>query len=136
MCVCVCVYVCVCEMHVRMCVCSSPPLPCICFMFLTSSPSLSLHLSFRVSENCIGIALKAVHPDYHRMQLNGASRSLNPQPYRATCFGEKLHINQNEKLVMFGVTHICAIDGYSGRIVQFVSMPVKNPVQIYQHLFR
>ena len=110
--VCVCVCVCVCEMHVRMCVCSSPPLPCICFMFLTSSPSLSLHLSFRVSENCIGIALQAVHPDYHRMQLNGASRSLNPQPYRAACFGEKLHIDQNEKLVMFGVTHICAIDGW------------------------
>ena len=107
-----CVCVCVCEMHVRMCVCSSPPLPCICFMFLTSSPSHSLHLSFRVSENCIGIVLQAVHPDYHRMQLNGASRSLNPQPYRAACFGEKLHIDQNEKLVMFGVTHICAIDGW------------------------
>eukprot|EP00731_Ephydatia_muelleri_P029398 Em0020g1042a len=86
-----------------------------------------------VSENRIGIALQAVHPDYHRIRLNGASRILNPQPYRAAYFGEKLH---NEKLVMFGVTHICAIDGYSGKIVQFVSMPVKNPVQIYQHLFR
>ena len=72
-------------------------------MFLTSSPSLSLHLSFRVSENRIRIALQAVHPDYHRMRLNGASRSLNPQPYQAAYFGEKLHIDQNEKLVMFGV---------------------------------
>ena len=90
----------------------------------------------RVSENRIGNALQAVHPDYHRMRLNGASRSLNPQPYRAAYFGEKLHIDQSEKLVMFGVTHICAIDGYSGKIIQFVSMPVKNPVQIYQHLFR
>ncbi|KAL5509569.1 hypothetical protein EMCRGX_G004960 [Ephydatia muelleri] len=57
-----------------------------------------------VSENRVGIALQAVHPDYHRMRLNGASRSLNPQPYQAAYFGEKLHIDQNEKLVMFGVT--------------------------------
>eukprot|EP00731_Ephydatia_muelleri_P015820 Em0009g244a len=96
-------------------------------------PSLPVFIRQRVSENRIGIALQAVHPDYHRIRLNGASRILNPQPYRAAYFGEKLH---NEKLVMFGVTHICAIDGYSGKIVQFVSMPVKNPVQIYQHLFR
>lgn len=41
-------------------------------------------------------------------------------------FGEKLHIDQNEKMVMFGVTHVCAVDGYSGKIVGFVSMPVKN----------
>eukprot|EP00731_Ephydatia_muelleri_P013367 Em0007g677a len=57
----------------------------------------------RVFENRIRIALQAVHPDYHRMRLNGASRSLNPQPYQAAYFGEKLHIDQNEKLVMFGV---------------------------------
>ena len=37
---------------------------------------------------------------------------------------------------MFGVTHICAIDGYSGKIVGFVSMPVKNNIEIYKHLFR
>ena len=34
----------------------------------------------RVSENRIGNALQAVHPDYNRMRLNGASQSLNPQP--------------------------------------------------------
>lgn len=27
------------------------------------------------------------------------------------------------KLVLFGVTHICAIDGFSGMIVGFVTMP-------------
>eukprot|EP00731_Ephydatia_muelleri_P015819 Em0009g243a len=41
-----------------------------------------------------------------------------------------------KSLSCLGLPHICAIDGYSGKIVQFVSMPVKNPVQIYQHLFR
>ena len=61
---------------------------------------------------------------------------MNPIPYRADYFGHKLHIDQNEKLVMFGVTHICAVDGYSGKIVEFVTMPVKNNVEIYAHFFR
>ena len=30
------------------------------------------------------------------------------------------HIDQNEKLVMFGVTHICAVDG---KIMSFITMP-------------
>ena len=63
-------------------------------------------------------------------------RQFNPIPYHASYFGQKLHIDQNEKLVMFGVTHICAIDGYSGKIVGFISMPIKNNVEIYTHLFR
>ena len=45
-------------------------------------------------------------------------------------------MDQNEKLVMFGVTHICAIDGYSGRIVAFITMPVKNDVEIYEEIYR
>ena len=61
---------------------------------------------------------------------------INPIPYHADYFGHKLHIDQNEKLVMFGITHICAIDGYSGMIVGFVSMPIKNNLELYTHLFR
>ena len=34
---------------------------------------------------------------------------------------------------MFGVTHACAIDGYSGKIVGFITMPVKNNIEIYTH---
>ena len=37
---------------------------------------------------------------------------------------------------MFGVTHICARDGYSGKVVAFASMPVKNNVEMYKHVFR
>ena len=40
--------------------------------------------------------------------------------------GHKLHIDQNEKLVMFGVTHIIAVDGYSKKIVANATMPVKK----------
>ena len=38
--------------------------------------------------------------------------------------------------VMFGVTHACAVDGFSGMIVAFVTMPVKNNLEIYAHLFK
>jgi len=39
--------------------------------------------------------------------------AVNPVPYRANYFGEKLHFDQNEKLVTYGVTHVLAVDGYS-----------------------
>ena len=41
-----------------------------------------------------------------------------------------------EKCVMFGVTHVLAIDGYSRKIVGFITIPKKNPILIYDHLFR
>ncbi len=63
-------------------------------------------------------------------------RQVNPIPYTATYFGEKLHIDQNEKLIMYGVTHVCAIDGFSGKIVGFVSMAVKNNPIIYEKLYK
>ena len=86
----------------------------------------------KVSETRVGQSLQTVHPDYHRMRVTKTTQSLNPRPYRAEYFGQKLHFDQNEKLV---TTHICAIDGYSGKIVGFVSMLVKNNVEIYKHLF-
>jgi hypothetical protein len=61
---------------------------------------------------------------------------INPVPYNATYFGEKLHVDQNEKLINFGVTHVCAVDGFSSKIVGFISMPVKNNIIIYKDLYR
>lgn len=39
---------------------------------------------------------------------------------------------------LLGVTYVCAIDGYSGMIVGFITIPVKNNVLIilYQQLYR
>ena len=37
---------------------------------------------------------------------------------------------------MFGVTHVCAVDGHSGKIVSFVTMPVKNNAIIYEQMYR
>lgn len=90
----------------------------------------------RIGQNRVGAALAKVNPGHQLARSSRATRRLNPIPYRADYFGQKLHGDQNEKLVMFGVTHICAIDGYSGKIVGFLSIPVKNNIEIYCHMFR
>ena len=90
----------------------------------------------RVSQKRVGKTLSRQHPGYHHARRTATARQINPVPYKADYFGHKLHIDQNEKLVMFGVTHVCAIDGYSGKIVGFATMPIKNNLEILTHLFR
>ncbi len=90
----------------------------------------------RVGEGRVGRALREVNPAYQQARRNQAERRLNPILYHASHFGHKLHIDQNEKLVMYGVKHICAIDGFSGKVVGFITTPVKNNLEIYQHMFR
>lgn len=84
----------------------------------------------------VGQSLCRVNPQYHSRRMDTATHSLNPIPYRADYFGHKLHVDQNEKLVMYGVTHVCAIDGYSSKIVAFITLPIKNCVEIYSHLYK
>ncbi len=91
---------------------------------------------FKVGQNRVGLALKRVFPRHHAGRQNTIHRLINPIPYTASYFGQKLHIDQNEKLVLYGVTHVCAVDGYSGRIVGFVSMAVKSNEIIYEKLYR
>ena len=90
----------------------------------------------KVAEERVGKALKEVNPVYHQARYHRAERRLNPIPYHASHFGNKIHIDQNEKLAMYGVTHVCAIDGFSSKVVGFISMPIKNNIEIYNHLFR
>ena len=44
-------------------------------------------------------------------------------------------MDQNEKLKMFGVTQVMARNGYSGMIVAFSTMPVKNNHIIYDEIY-
>ena len=60
---------------------------------------------------------------------------LNPVSYRAEYFGEKVHFDQNEKLLMYGVVHIVAVDGVSRKIVGFVTMSCKNPITIFNTIY-
>ena len=89
-----------------------------------------------VSEGVVGKAMKVVAPDAVKTRLSSSSHKMNPKVYTAGYFGQKLHIDQNEKLCMHGVTYVCARDGYSGMLVAFVVMPVKNNIVIYNKIFR
>ena len=55
---------------------------------------------------------------------------------KADYFGHKMHLDQNEKLVMYGCTTVLAIDGYSNMVLGATTMPVKNNVAIYKSVFR
>ncbi|KAA0723954.1 hypothetical protein E1301_Tti015357 [Triplophysa tibetana] len=87
------------------------------------------------SEGRVGSVLRTTNLPYHMGRYHG-SRNLNPVPYSAEYMGHKLHIDQNEKMVMFGVTHVVAVDGYSRKIVGHSTMPVKNNLTIYQNVYR
>ena len=56
-------------------------------------------------------------------------RNLNPIPYHAEYMGHKLHMDQNEKMCMFGATHVATI-------VAIATMPIKNNVIIYDEVYR
>ncbi|XP_071063086.1 uncharacterized protein [Pseudochaenichthys georgianus] len=87
------------------------------------------------AETQIGAVLRTSHQPYHEARCQGA-HNLNPTPYRADYMGQKVHMDQNEKLAMFGVTHVVAIDGFSKKIVAHSSMPIKNNLVIYEDVFR
>ncbi|XP_038162643.1 uncharacterized protein LOC119797577 [Cyprinodon tularosa] len=93
--------------------------------------SLGLH----AGEGRVGKHLRQLHQPYHELRRQGA-RNLNPTPYHAEYMGHKLHLDQNEKLGMFGVTHVLAVDGYSSRIVAHSTMPIKNNLVIYEDVYR
>ncbi|XP_057293869.1 uncharacterized protein LOC130622420 [Hydractinia symbiolongicarpus] len=91
---------------------------------------------FNISQKRIGKALSTVSPAYHARRQTDTARSVNPIPYRADYFGHKLHIDQNEKLVMYGTTHVVALDGHSRFVVAAATMPVKSNPVIYSHIYR
>ena len=90
----------------------------------------------RVSERRVGESLSRVNPGYNYQRRTATARQTNPHRYHADYFGHKLHVDQSEKLAMFGCTHICAIDGYSSKIVGFITLQVKNAYVIYSDLFQ
>ena len=89
-----------------------------------------------ISENTVAKVMKNIYP-YHASERHfKAAWNLNPKPYHADYFGQKLHVDQNEKLVMYGATHVIARDGYSGMVVAIATMPIKNNLTIYEEIFR
>ena len=69
------------------------------------------------AEKRVGAALSMVSPQYTAQRGTSTTRAVNPISYRADYFGHKLHIDQNEKLAMHGVTHLAPIGGHSSFLV-------------------
>ena len=59
-----------------------------------------------VGEQRVRTAMSSVTPAYIGQRRRHTYRQLNPRPYCAEYYGHKMHIDQNEKLVRFGVTHV------------------------------
>ena len=91
----------------------------------------------KVAESRVAQALQRVDPIHYEGRCSDTIDRLNPVCYVALYFGHKLHIDQNEKLIMFGVTHVIARDGYSGKIVyRIYDDAIKNNLAIYKSVFR
>jgi len=84
----------------------------------------------------VGSVLNQINPIATQERRTNSGRSLNPKQYKANYFGHKVHVDQNEKLVMYGVVHVCARDGFSGLIVGYCTMSAKNNIVIYDDLYR
>ena len=88
---------------------------------------------FSLSSSQVSKSLRRVNPVSHSRRREDTVRRQNPVPYYAPYYGNKLHCDQNEKLVMYGCTFFAMNDGCSSRIIKLFSMPRKNAVIIYSH---
>lgn len=89
-----------------------------------------------IGEHKVSRSLKRVAPAAHEHRRQNTVDTTNPIPYVARYFGHKLHVDQNEKIGMYGVTHVISVDGFSNYVTSFVSMPVKNNLIIYNNIYR
>ena len=90
----------------------------------------------KISEWKVGLTMRKIKTPAQKERKETFGRCINPKVYTSLYFGNKIHMDQNEKLVMYGVTHVIARDGYSGYITSHATMPVKNNLTIYEHVYR
>ena len=89
-----------------------------------------------ISERKLRSILPRISPQWHTARQQSSHKRSNPPIYITHYFGHKLHIDQNEKLVHYGVTYVLARDGYSGKIVGAAVMALKNNEIIYDEVYR
>ncbi|XP_057294025.1 uncharacterized protein LOC130622575 [Hydractinia symbiolongicarpus] len=92
--------------------------------------------NLNVSQKRVVKALTIVSPANQEWRRTETERLLNPVPYQADYFGHKLHIDQNEKVAMYGVTHVVAIDGHTRYVTAGTTMAIKNNVKIHENIYR
>ena len=89
-----------------------------------------------VRQQRLGRSVSRTYPLALPQRSHNVRRAMNPIPYRAKFYGENIHLDQNEKLVLYGIVHFVAVDSYCRKIVGFLTMSRKNPITIYNTVFR
>ena len=107
-----------------------------CMWKKTNERVFTIYKGVFSGEHKLAKSMQRVSPEGYEGRQQNTIDKTNPTPYTALYFGHKLHIDQNEKLIRYGVTHVLAIDGYSSKIVAFTTMPVKNNLTIYSEIYR
>ena len=79
-----------------------------------------------ILERKVGNELKKICPRTQAERCMQAGRLFYPKVCKADYFEHKLHVDQNEKLLLYGVTHIVARDGYSGMITGYTTIAIKT----------
>ena len=70
--------------------------------------------------------LSETNPEAQPKRQNVVGRLLNPKVCNGKIFVDKIHYDQNEKLGIFRVVHVCAQNGFSGKIVGHAKIARKN----------
>lgn len=91
-----------------------------------------IHAGVAISERHLRLAIPQVA---HRQRQLGQVDLTNSHLYHANYYGEKIHLDQNEKLCRYGVMYVLARDGYSGRITAGAVMSQKNNIAIYDDVY-
>ena len=89
-----------------------------------------------IGEKRGGTTLSMVSPRYTAQRRTSITRAVNPILYKADYFGHKLNLDQNEKQVMYGITHVAAIDEHSRFVVAGTTMPIKNNLTNYREIYK
>ena len=82
----------------------------------------------------VGKILKEIYPNAEKTREYSAGECLNPKVCTADYFGHKIHYDQNKKLGMYGVVHVCALDGYSRKIATMAKKQQQQQQRYYIQL--
>ena len=87
-----------------------------------------------VGEQRLRASMRRITPSYIEQGAGIHITNLIQHHTMLNITGTKCILIKMKKLVQFGVTHVAASDGYSGKLLGVITMPVKNPILIYDDL--
>ena len=90
-----------------------------------------------ISQKRVSRASRNVAPVKNETRARDLIDRTNPIPHYSPYFGYKCYLDQNKKIGQdYGCTCVVMIDGCSRLVAGFVFLHVKNPILIYEFVFR